>query len=772
MKLKAGTLVLMLLVPAIATMTATSTGRAPTDAPHESPTGEPVVVDPALVAPSSGAGAAGAAAGAVACDAPLAGFPCNVDTTSTGVGNELHVAINPLDTRNVIIVSKDYALSGGAPACSSLNVWTGYYVTKDGGATWLNGHAPGHPGDDQFSPISSYPCSTDPVIGFGPGGTAYMSGLAISDTASTSALWVAKSVDGGVTWNGNDLHVADETNFNDKNWMAVDPVNGHVYVTWTLFNTGSGIYFKRALDGDLSSWGPRVRLCSTSCGGSQGSYPVVGPNGEVYVVWTTAISGGSGSLRFVKSTNNGATFTAERAILNIQATAWSDGNAFRTPSIPAMAVNHCACPQRGHLYVAWQDSRSGDSDILLSRSTDGGESWSPPVRVNDDPMGTGRDQYFPALDVDDVDGSLHVLWYDKRDHSTFLNAYYASSDDGGATWTRNVRLSTVSSDPQYSKHQSGATFVGDYLGIAAHDGIVRPAWTDTRHRRADVFTVVFPSKVPTFTGRLDRATAIAGEPVDGALDVAAETEQRWAVARLTVPRGVGLAAPGATVATNPDGSSTATWDLGRLLGSATLPFTLTPRVTGTLDVRAALAYAPVEGDAGVLAWASTLTVRFPPPVTGVEGAPRVVQGSVIEVTLRARNTAAEPLTGAKLILRGPADATLLPEALDVDGRGLVLTYPSGITMGENGIVTWQIGTLAESAEITLRYQAPIRQAAMASPFAYPRLAWEASLTAGTPDGKEVSAAASLEQVAVSAYGASAGEAIAAVDTAYWYAAGL
>jgi len=67
----------------------------------------------------------------------------------------------------------------------------------------------------------------------------------------------------------------------------------------------------------------------------------------------------------------------------------------------------------GRVFVAWHDARSGDWDVFLRRSSDGGRSWEPPQRLNDDPQGNQRSQYLPRLAVSS-DGRLDALFYDRR----------------------------------------------------------------------------------------------------------------------------------------------------------------------------------------------------------------------------------------------------------------------------------------------------------------------------------------------------------------------
>ncbi len=97
--------------------------------------------------------------------------------------------------------------------------------------------------------------------------------------------------------------------------------------------------------------------------------------------------------------------------------------------------NGPACP--GNLYVVWADISLGDADIWLATSPDGGITWpTPPVRVNQDLIGVGVDQWSPAISVDDVTGDITITYYDSRRGPTFAIETWASvSYDCGLTWT-------------------------------------------------------------------------------------------------------------------------------------------------------------------------------------------------------------------------------------------------------------------------------------------------------------------------------------------------
>ncbi len=121
-----------------------------------------------------------------------------------------------------------------------------------------------------------------------------------------------------------------------------------------------------------------------------------------------------------------------------------------------------------------------DSDIFVAHSTDRGQTWSPRVRVNDDPTGLVNDQFGQWLSADPADGSVSLSWDDTRNDPAHMSTdiFYARNTDGGLSFSPNVRVTTAPTNEACATR--GVRFYGDYQGIAAFGGIVHPVWTDRR----------------------------------------------------------------------------------------------------------------------------------------------------------------------------------------------------------------------------------------------------------------------------------------------------
>jgi hypothetical protein len=141
--------------------------------------------------------------------------------------------------------------------------------------------------------------------------------------------------------------------------------------------------------------------------------------------------------------------------------------------------------------------------MYFTRSTDSGTTWSSPLRINDDTLNNRRDQFHPWMTVD-PQGTIHACWLDRRldPANMMMDCYYTRSTDGGATWLRNERVSTVSCDPRLDfpegekRWKPGmplagalpAEHLGEYIGLAAASNLhVYPVWTDTRNGNQDAF---------------------------------------------------------------------------------------------------------------------------------------------------------------------------------------------------------------------------------------------------------------------------------------------
>lgn len=458
---------------------------------------------------------------------PLAGGHdggCNVRLTDgNGPAAEVDVAVDPTDPMTLVAGSKDFTLDQ-APPCSEHNVWSGVYRSTDGGRTWTHDLLPGHPGDDRRTPLSAYDCGSDPVLAFGPNGTAYYAGIYFSmDTEGegpllpqlgvvqgypieNASLAVTRSTDGGASWEDPVVLIhREDGSLIDKEWMAVDQRTGQIYVSY--FDSQDGNIEVMRSDDGARTWTEPVTVVPG--GGEdhelahahQFAQVGVGPDGTVHLVyWATQESGGVTGIYHTASTDDGVTWSQPREIatyapvLDLEFT-----HKYRIVSAPDLAID----PSDGSVHVAYPSPATNgvpewapqNLDIYAVTSTDGGSTWTDPTRVNDDLVGPQNEQWMATAEVG-PDGTLHVTWLDYREdpQGQWAYVYYAHSSDEGASFSENVRVSDVPFDGTGGYHQSGAGTVGDYMGIAVTEKAVTPVWADTRHERNDVFSAVIPAR--------------------------------------------------------------------------------------------------------------------------------------------------------------------------------------------------------------------------------------------------------------------------------------
>jgi len=285
--------------------------------------------------------------------------------------------------------------------------------------------------------------------------------------------------------------------FNDKPCVVADKRTtgtgaGYVYVTWTSFVDldGDGFedtyntLFSRSTDGGATFSTP-IQVSDSVNSANQLSQVAVGPNGEVYVSWINWNTQATRIL-FDKSTDHGATFGTDIEVQSFNQIPNLQYISGTPPSI-SMAADTSGAAYNGYIHIAYPmdpTSATDSSDIMFTRSMDGGNTWSSPIRLNDDI--TSNDQFFPAITVDPL-GSIKAAWYDRRldPGNKYIDVFRTESNNGGSSFNTNTRVTDTNFDP------AGA-FIGDNIDIDASDTQVHPIWTDRRNGNNDVYTEYAP----------------------------------------------------------------------------------------------------------------------------------------------------------------------------------------------------------------------------------------------------------------------------------------
>lgn len=397
-------------------------------------------------------------------------------TTITSTQSENSIFVDP-DDNNFFINSNNSTDWSGSSASS---VYGADYFKSSNGGTSLSGFITGAGGVNSGDPTTAINHAGRQFVNFidDPGGQ----GVAYSDN-------------NGSTWSTATIG-PNPGSLADKNHMWIDnavssPYLGNLYTVWTDFG-GSYDYdvvFSRSTDNG-ATWSSRVRISDPADYFSHGVNVQTGPAGQVYSCWAVYTSSGGlteNAIGFTKSLDGGITWSSPvKALTNIKGIrATGVSKNMRVNSFPVMAVDVSGGPNNGNIYIVWTNigvpgtNTGTNKSVYMIRSTNGGTSWSTPVRVNQGTFTDGKEAYCPWITCDPETGNLAVVFYDDRNTaSTACETWVSYSTDAGTTWS-DFRVSDVSFTPVPISGLA-SSYMGDYLGITSKGGKVYPCWTDNR----------------------------------------------------------------------------------------------------------------------------------------------------------------------------------------------------------------------------------------------------------------------------------------------------
>lgn len=446
--------------------------------------------------------------------------PAELDDVGTIYRNsesEPFLAVNPTDPDNLIIAHHidRISVSGGA-------VGIGVEYTLDGGASWASalvpltrcsGASPGSPGD--------FERSTDPWLEFvrddvSPDGTAYLVDLPFNVAQDfREAFTVARSVDRGKTWEGPFLINLDPTagtiNAYDEPKITADPAPPN-----TLYFSAVNYPFKGPGKEPLGAGGRKNQMVfsrSTDRGTTWSPLRVVGefPPSQVNERFAIVVvppaplhpqrvllsafgvapstlnrtpsPSDRAHIAVVRSFDQGDTWSAPATLDQVVTSELPLGEPFDAELGISFSIGEtdiAVDPATGDVYAAWEDARfSGTSSdgVVVSRSRDGGVTWSQPVSGN---PGTppGVQASFEKLAVA-ADGTVGILFYDFRhdrpgDATLDTDAYLTllrPTAGGSLAFASEVRLTAMSFDTRQFITRStilagfAGYFPGDYAGL-------------------------------------------------------------------------------------------------------------------------------------------------------------------------------------------------------------------------------------------------------------------------------------------------------------------
>jgi len=622
-----------------------------------------------------------------------------ISGASSSPHSESMIRVNRQNTQKIIGSSNDISASGQQAQ----------FFSSNGGVTW---------GQTSLSLVSGDAFQSDPTVDWTSDGTAWSATIGIDASQTVLTMRAYKSTNGGATWTFDNSFSGGLSN-NDKEMLWVDhsatsPFKDNIYVIW---HAGLPAEVARRT-GPTGSWQAPVQVSgSETTGTAIGGDIKTNANGDVFGFYPDT---GSQGIYVVKSTNGGASFSTAVHIANTfgsfefaipadasrQCLIYTTAGAFRNSSV-------------NNVFVAWDDL-SGDSGctsgggpgtnasstcktrIFFSRSTDGGATWSAPVKINN--QSGLNDQFFPWMNVDEGSGLVSITYYDTVGDSTrkSTNLYYQSSSDNGQTWSAPFKVTSASTNETTSGADSGNQY-GDYTGLDGIGGTYFPSWTDRRSGAAEeIWTAAILDSATTPNFAISASPTSTSIPQGGSGNATITT---------TVSNGfnsaVSLSASGqpsgTTVAFNPTsiaapgaGSSTMTITVG----AATAVGTYTITVTGT---------------GGSTTHTATVTLTVTSSGFSISASPTsttIAQGSAGNVTIST--TASGTFNSAiSLSAAGQPSGTTVafnPTSIAAPGTGsstMTITVGAATAAGTYTItVTGTGGSTTNTTTVTLTVAAP------------------------------------------------------------------
>jgi uncharacterized protein (DUF2141 family) len=425
-------------------------------------------------------------------------FQVNVDANGNNIlgdaANECSISVDPTNLSKMTIAWRQF------DNVTSNFREAGWGYTTDGGVHWT------FPGVLQNGVFRSDPVTHSDEIG----NFFYLSLRSDGFSFFCDDLW--RSTNGGQSW--VERSPDQGAGGGDKEWFTIDktggPGHGFQYQADDGINcSGGGVQFQRSTDGGVT-W----------------QAPISIPNGPVYGTLDLDTNGnlfigGEGNTFYcVRSSNaqiGGQTPTFDRSTaVNLGGDLGSGGiNGVGLTGQLFLAIDRSGGPTNNNIYMLASVVPPGRSttDVMFVRSTDGGQTFSAPRRINDDPVNPSKWHWFGTLSVA-PNGRLDAVWYDTRNaaNNTDSQLFYSFSTDGGVTWAPNVAVSNAFNPFEGYPNQSK---IGDYITIVSDNTGGNVAYAATFNFNAsrgqheeDVYyvRVAPPTSVRTLLGAASRLT--------------------------------------------------------------------------------------------------------------------------------------------------------------------------------------------------------------------------------------------------------------------------
>jgi hypothetical protein len=417
----------------------------------------------------------------------------NIDVNKElGNQSEETTAVNPANPSQVFIASNENDIFLGMMASFS----------TDGGTTW----SPRVIGDGTDG---LPPCFSDPWVSFDEFGNLFFSYIGFPSTTNTTTFEVviALSTNGGKTFSTlAQFPMQDQTQEGLTIFDHPELTSGHgeVFCTYAVLTATGGVAI--AVSGaqvtGLGQVGAFKNVVVPGSDNENFGDVAIGPNGQVMVAMqSTLASTGAGPDRILVSLNpaffaggnfNNVRFNSVAAQINVGPSRFVTPSPDRAISANiGLAWDRSGGAHNGRLYLVYTDGADiffdpnlGDTNIFVRFSDNNGQTWSQPVRVNDNI--NNHSTFFPKISVDQTTGNLAVAWYDGRNspENFAVDVFTSVSLDGGLSFLPNVKVTTGPSDVVTNgtagafEGLNGLNDYGDYIGLAFFNNQYHVAWAD------------------------------------------------------------------------------------------------------------------------------------------------------------------------------------------------------------------------------------------------------------------------------------------------------
>jgi hypothetical protein len=376
-------------------------------------------------------------------------YQVNVDSNGNNIigdaANEPSIAVNPTDGTKMTIGWRQFN------SVSSNFRQGGWGFTTDGGITWT---FPGVLENNVFR--------SDPVLSSNETGTFFY--LSLLGTFCDN-IW--QSTNGGQSW--TELQADGLAGGGDKEWFTIDKTSGtghgFQYQAWSTAAPCSFGQFNRSTDGGVT-WQTPLSIPQSPVWGTLD----VASNGNLFIGGAANFTSPFWCIRSSNAQNPGVTPTFDQTTQVDLGGSLVFGGAINPDGLAGqsfLAVDRSGGATNNNIYMlaSVQPFSGGGTNVMFARSTDGGVTFSAPLRVNDDPVNPSKWHWFGTLAVA-PNGRIDSVWLDTRNaaNNTDSQLFYSFSTDGGLTWAANVAVSNSFNPFEGYPNQDK---LGDYITIVS-----------------------------------------------------------------------------------------------------------------------------------------------------------------------------------------------------------------------------------------------------------------------------------------------------------------